>query len=288
MGFNLSNFNRIGTPLLAVLATTYVIMETLRPLRQHKAPRRQRWKTNAGVALVGLTGLKLALLPGLVVCAKASQKHNIGLLHHVKCPTWLKLMLSFLLLDYGNYAWHVLNHRYSFLWRLHQVHHLDVDLDVTTAWRFHLGEILASVISRGGVVTVTGVKPAHVLQYELFYEAATAFHHSNWRLPFRLEKILTRILVTPRMHGIHHSICEKESNSNFAVIFSIWDRLHQSMCLNVPQQSIIVGHPAYLDAQEQTVAFLLALPFSPTRLWQQPNSCKANRQIINSPFSLVP
>lgn len=149
------------------------------------------------------------------------------------------------MLDYGNYLWHLLNHYVPFLWRFHNVHHIDLDLDVTTAIRFHYGEIVLSVFSRGAIILILGASPLLILVYEIFFEAATNFHHSNLRLPYHWEKLITKFIVTPRMHGIHYSIVKRETDSNFSVIFSFWDRIHQTLRLNIPSHAINIGVPAY-------------------------------------------
>ena len=147
------------------------------------------------------------------------------------------------------------------------VHHTDVDLDVTTAVRFHVGELVTSVFFRGFAVFIIGATPVMVLIYEIVFELATQFHHSNWRLFFTLENILNRLIVTPRMHGIHHSIVRAETDSNYSVIFSFWDRMHGTINLHIPQDKIITGVPGYSDPSELTIGYLLKLPFTKIRRW---------------------
>jgi sterol desaturase/sphingolipid hydroxylase (fatty acid hydroxylase superfamily) len=183
-------------------------------------------------------------------------------------PFWLEGIIAFMLLDYTNYWWHILNHKIPILWRFHFVHHTDIDLDITTAIRFHAGEMVGSVFYRGLAVLVTGASPMMVLIYEICFEAGTQFHHSNWRLPFGFEKFINTFIVTPRMHGIHHSIIRKETDSNYSVIFSFWDHLHRTINLNVPQKELITGIPVYGDPKELTIAYLLKLPFTKLRDWK--------------------
>ena len=161
----------------------------------------------------------------------------------------------------------MLNHKISLLWRFHLVHHSDPDLDVTTAIRFHFGEMIGSVLYRGSFVLLSGASAMNVLIYEILFEGATQFHHSNWKLPYKLEKALSTIIVTPRMHGIHHSMVRQETDSNYSVIFSFWDRLHQTMRLNVAQDIIVTGVPSYSNPDELTVGYLLKLPFTKIRKW---------------------
>ena len=146
------------------------------------------------------------------------------------------------------------------------MHHTDLDLDVTTAFRFHFGEMITSVVFRGAAVLLTGASPMTVLIYEICFEAAAQFHHSNTRLPLRVEKIINYLVVTPRMHGIHHSVLKRETDSNYSVIFSFWDRLHHTSRRDF-EKPVIIGVPSYSDPKELTVKELLTLPFRTIRSW---------------------
>lgn len=274
-------FDFIGAPILTGLAIGLLVLETRAELRQRKESRIKRLKNNAGLATVGLAGLRLALLPSMVSAGRWTEKNRFGLAQILPLPAPFKGILAFLLLDYTNYLWHTLNHRFPLLWRFHNVHHTDLDMDVSTAWRFHVGEVLLSVFFRGGMVAVVGAPASTVLLYEVLYEGATAFHHSNWRLPFHLERMLNKVIVTPRMHGIHHSIVRRETDSNYAVIFSMWDRLHQTVRLNIPQNEIIIGVPAYRNSSEQTPGYLLFLPFTPQRNWLLPDGTQPDRPMVS-------
>ena len=136
-------------------------------------------------------------------------------------------------MDLTFYYWHRLNHTRPLLWRFHNVHHADPDMDVTTSFRFHWGEVLYSTVFRLLQVGLIGVSPLTYLVYEVVFNGATMFHHSNLRLPVAWERRLNRVFVTPRMHGVHHSAVGPETNSNYSVIFSWWDRLNRSLRLNV-------------------------------------------------------
>jgi sterol desaturase/sphingolipid hydroxylase (fatty acid hydroxylase superfamily) len=192
----------------------------------------------------------------------------------IDAPIAIKAIISFLLLDYSNYIWHILLHKLPILWRFHLVHHTDLDLDVTTAFRFHFGEMIGSVFFRGAAIILIGASPVIVLIYEIAFEAATQFHHSNTKLPFRFEKVLNYLIVTPRMHGIHHSIIKKDADSNYSIIFSFWDRIHKTINLNKPQQQVVIGVPSYDDQKELTIGFLLKLPFTAIRPWKKYTSEK--------------
>lgn len=180
----------------------------------------------------------------------------------------LKAIIAFLLLDYANYLWHIVLHKLPLMWRFHLVHHTDLDLDITTAFRFHFGELIGSLFFRGAAVILIGASPLVVLIYEIAFDASNQFQHSNIKLPFRFEKIINKIFVTPRMHGIHHSMKRRETESNFSIIFSFWDRLHKTIRLNVHQHELITGVPVYPDKNELTSGKLLILPFTKIREWK--------------------
>lgn len=257
-----------GLPILIGIFVLLFIMESVSQLRARKENRIKRAIINSGVAIPGFIALRLLLLPAMVWIAYKNQEWKIGLNYLYEFDVWVEGTIAFLLLDYTNYLWHVLNHRVSWLWRFHIVHHTDIDLDVTTAIRFHAGEMIWSVFYRGFAVFILGVSPLLVLVYEIVFEAATQFHHSNWKLPFRLEKFLNRFIVTPRMHGIHHSIVRHETDSNYSVIFSFWDRIHRTINLGIAQNQIITGVPVYSNPKELTIRYLLKLPFTNIREWK--------------------
>jgi sterol desaturase/sphingolipid hydroxylase (fatty acid hydroxylase superfamily) len=263
----LRRFDRWAAPALTVVALALLLLETRRPLRRRTRPRPERWWRNVALAAPSLPAMRLTLLPAMVGLTQAMAPRRLLL---ARLPDPLRLALELLALDYLAYAWHRLLHA-PLLWRLHRVHHNDLDMDLTTAWRFHFGEMLASMPVRAGLPAVLGVRPATVIGYEAVFEACTAFHHSNSRLPISLERALAWVLVTPRAHGIHHSIVQEQTHSNFGVVLMLWDALHRTRRLNVPQQSVTIGVPAYPRAASQTVAQLLALPLAPLDAWARPD-----------------
>ena len=204
---------------------------------------------------------RLAIIPAGLFASDWSQTNNFGLLWHLPVPLWLGYVIGFLLLDCTFYYWHFLNHHIPFLWRFHNVHHIDLDLDVSTAVRFHYGEMIFSIGFRSLQVGLLGIPATMFLFYELIFEAATEFHHSNWKMPIHIERFLVKWIVTPRMHGIHHSIVEEETGSNFSVIFAFWDRIHRTIRLNIPQDQITIGVPGYLNFRYQKLPLLWVLPF---------------------------
>lgn len=263
-----SVFDKIGAPILTILFVGLLIFETKLPLRKRVKSRTRRVIINFIVSIPAFSLLRFLFIPIVVWLAYKNEALHFGLNYLYNLPWWTGGMIAFLILDYGNYVWHIVNHKVPFLWRFHVVHHTDQDLDVTTAFRFHFGELIGSVFFRGAITFLSGASPITVLTYEIFFEAATQFHHSNWKLPFILERALNILIVTPRMHGIHHSVVKNETDSNFSVIFSFWDRLHHTINLNKPQQQVVVGVPSYSNPDELTIGYLLKLPFTTIRFWR--------------------
>jgi sterol desaturase/sphingolipid hydroxylase (fatty acid hydroxylase superfamily) len=233
---------------------------------------------NAALTGLGfLTGV-LAVRPAALGAALWAEGHSIGFLHLASLPLWVKVAAGVLLMDLSFYYWHRLNHTRPLLWRFHNVHHADPDMDVTTAFRFHFGEVLYSTVFRLLQVGLIGVVPLTYVVYEVVFNGATLFHHSNLRLPVAWERRLNRVFVTPRMHGVHHSAVGSETNSNYSVIFSWWDRLNRSLRLNVGQRDIVIGVPGYLRPGDNRVLPMLTLPFAKQRpYWRWPSGKAALR-----------
>lgn len=281
-------FDKIGVPLLGAAVVTLFVWQLKRPLRRRVRVLEERFMENGSVALTALPALRFALLPAMYAAARFANRRRFGVLQWFKVPGMLKYALGFALLDYSNYLWHVILHKVPLLWRFHNVHHTDMDLDLSTAWRFHAGENIASVPYRSMAVAVIGVPAPLVLLYEVVFEGCTAFHHSNLRLPFAFEKRLCRFVVTPRMHGIHHSVVKSETDSNYAVILSCWDRLHRTLRLNARQEDLVIGVPSYRDPAEQTPMGLLLMPFRKQRAWQLPNDQIPGREESGERTELLP
>jgi sterol desaturase/sphingolipid hydroxylase (fatty acid hydroxylase superfamily) len=257
---------------LIVLAAFLVLfaLERMFPLRQTTRALLGRLLIN--FALSALTfGVALVLVkPAAMRALHWSVERPFGMLQLVAMPAWLQWCVAFLLLDLSFYYWHVLNHRVPFLWRFHNVHHFDPDLDVSTGFRFHFGEVAMSAAFRVVQAALIGPTLKQFLAYELLFQIHTLFEHSNWRLPKKLERVLNLFFVTPRMHGIHHSHFRDETNSNYSVVFSFWDRLHRSLQLNVPQDEITIGVPGYSAPADNAVWPVLAAPFRKQRpYWTQ-------------------
>ncbi len=214
---------RIGA-FVASLAL-FLLLSLRWPLRVAAAGRLRRARDNLVLLLVGAVIVRLMAPVSALAAAFLAQQHGFGLLHWLDLRLSLAFLAALLLLDLGMYAQHVALHAWMPLWRLHRVHHSDTDLDATTGVRFHPAEIALSVIYKAVVVALIGAPPAAVIAFEIVLNACSLFNHSNLALPRRFERALRRVLVTPAMHWVHHSIEARESQHNFGFCLSGWDRL---------------------------------------------------------------
>jgi sterol desaturase/sphingolipid hydroxylase (fatty acid hydroxylase superfamily) len=266
-------------------------LENLQPLRRLKRSRPRRWAVNLAVTALSF-GVGAAVVRPLALAAAAwTQSRSLGLFPWLALPFWVQFFLGFLWMDATFYFWHRANHVYPLLWRFHNVHHVDPDLDVSTSFRFHYGETFFSSVFRLVQVLLVGISPVTYLAYELFFNMATIFHHSNVALPIDWERRVNKVLVTPRMHGIHHSVVGSETNSNYSVIFSWWDRLNRSLRLNVPQGEVIIGVPGYLLPGDNHIWPLLQQPFQKQRpYWRWPGGNPSFRKTVahQDPQHLLP
>jgi sterol desaturase/sphingolipid hydroxylase (fatty acid hydroxylase superfamily) len=242
-----------------------VWLERRRPLREERESKLRRSARNLAVAAAGAAALRLTEAPLAERLTALVERRGWGLLKLVRLPGWLEVAAAVVLLDYTLYLWHVLTHRVPWLWRFHVVHHIDLDLDATTALRFHFAELVISVPWRAAQILALGVSPLAFSVWQTLLMLSVLFHHSNVRLPVGLERRLNLFVVTPRMHGIHHSTVREETDSNWSSGLTVWDRLHGTLRLDVPQVAIDIGVPAYREPREVGLAAMLALPFGEER-----------------------
>ncbi len=258
--------------LVAGALVALLVLERRRPLRREVESKLTRGARNLAVAGVGAVALQLTESPVAFSLTALVERHHLGLLKRLPLPVWLEVALAVILLDYTLYVWHVLTHKVPFLWRFHVAHHVDLDLDASTALRFHFGELVVSVPWRVGQIILIGVSPLALSVWQTLLLLSILFHHSNVRLPVGAERWLNRLIVTPRMHGIHHSVVREETNSNWSSGLTVWDRLHGTLRLNVPQDEIVIGVPAYREPEEVELIKVLGMPFMEQRpVWQLPN-----------------
>lgn len=228
---------------LAGLFTTLLWLERRRPLRARTAPQLPRLASNIAAGAVAAAVVGLAEAPLTRRLAESAERRQRGLVHHLGLPGPARDALALVLLDYTLYLWHILLHRAPLLWRWHQVHHRDADLDVSTALRFHAMELLWSVPWRAGQVVLIGVSPDVLRLWGQLTVAEVMFHHSNLRLPPRLERLLEPLLVTPARHGVHHANQAALQHANFSSGLALWDHLHGTTAPAVPQERITIGLP---------------------------------------------
>ena len=201
------------------------LWELARPRRRLTQPRWLRWYANLGVVALN-TALVWVLVPlAPVALAVVAGSRGWGVLNLVGLPFWLEIVLAVVVLDLAIYLQHVMFHAVPALWRLHRMHHADLDFDVTTGTRFHPVEILVSVAIKMAAVALLGPPAVAVLIFEVLLNGTSMFNHSNVRLPARLDRVLRWIVVTPDMHRVHHSDAPAETNSNFGFNLPWWDRL---------------------------------------------------------------
>lgn len=267
----------ITVAAVALFALLFAV-ERFFPLR--RSTRSLVWRLIVNVAISALTFLAAATLvqPATQWALHWSNSKPFGLVHLLPLPVWLELVLSVLLMDLAFYYWHLANHRIPLLWRFHNVHHTDPELDVSTAFRFHFGEIALSSFFNVIQISLIGISPWAFAVYQLVFQSEVLFHHSNLRLPIAFERLLSKVLVTPRMHGIHHSQVHRENNSNFGTVFPWWDRFHRTLGLNIPQSEVVVGIPAYSLPADNSVPNALLMPFRKQRdYWRSPDGTEVQR-----------
>jgi sterol desaturase/sphingolipid hydroxylase (fatty acid hydroxylase superfamily) len=241
---------------------TLAILERRRPLRRTVEPGLQRTGRNLAIAAIGAIAVNLAETPIVLRAAAMVERRRFGLVKWLRLPLWLEVCAAVVLMDYTLYLWHILTHRVPALWRFHAVHHIDLDMDASTAIRFHFGELVLSTPWRVAQVVAIGTSPLALSIWQTGLLASILFHHSNLELPLDVERRLSRVVVTPRMHGIHHSAFRRETESNWSSGLSVWDRLHRTLRLNVPQLEITIGVSGFHSVDAVGLTKMLALPFN--------------------------
>jgi sterol desaturase/sphingolipid hydroxylase (fatty acid hydroxylase superfamily) len=235
---------RIGVFLAVLLAMA--VWEVAAPRRRQEIPRVIRWTNNLALVVVDTLILRLSFPILAVGLALIAEERGWGLFNVLEVPLWLAVLLSILLLDLAIYLQHVLFHAVPALWRLHRMHHADLEFDVTTGLRFHPVEILLSMAIKLAVVAALGAPAVAVLIFEVLLNATAMFNHANIRLPAGVDRVLRWIVVTPDMHRVHHSVIPVETNSNFGFNLPWWDRLlgtyraqpkagHEGMTIGIEQ-----------------------------------------------------
>ena len=251
----------LGATLVIGAFATLAWLERRRPLRRRVDDPRRREARNLTMAVASAVAIRLTEKPLTDRLARFVHRRGIGLVKPLGLPAALEVVLAVVLLDYTLFVWHVLTHRVPWLWRFHRVHHADLDLTASTALRFHFAEMMLSVPWRAAQVVLVGASPLSLSVWQTATLLAILFHHSNVRLPQAVERRLCRLVMTPRMHGIHHSIVPEETDSNWSTILSFPDYLHGTKRLDVPQEWVTIGVPGLRDRDAQRLRTLITLPF---------------------------
>ncbi|MEQ6201811.1 sterol desaturase family protein [Sulfitobacter sp. HNIBRBA2951] len=247
--------------LFAVLA----LAEAYAPRRVRRQKQTTRWMTNWGMTVLNTVALRLMalVLPLLAVGAAAdAAAQGWGLLNWVAWPLWVEVLIAVVVLDFAIWFQHLVTHKVPLLWRLHRVHHADVDIDVTTAIRFHPVEIGLSMLLKIGLVYLLGPAAIAVIIFEIMLNGTAMFNHANLRLPARVDAVVRCVLVTPDMHRVHHSVHRHEHDSNYGFSLSIWDRMFGTYIAQPAQ-----GHDdmdiglQWQDPRPGKLSWSLTLPF---------------------------
>lgn len=250
--------------LLAALAVWGLLLAGLErrlPLRPRVRPFPERFRTNLLLAVTQLAAAAFVVVPAADWMRAQLGAEAWGLLPALGMGPTAASVIGVILLDATFYLWHRANHRVPFLWRFHRVHHSDPDLDVTTALRFHAGEVLLSISLRLTQVLALGVPAEAFLIYSGAFQAAVLFHHSNLRLPAQFDRALSWLIVTPRLHGVHHSQVRAETDSNYSVLTSLWDRLGGTLRHAVDDQAVRIGLAEFPAEPFNRPARALTLPW---------------------------
>ena len=251
----------LGKVLLIGGVAALMWLERRRPLRHAVEPGLRRVARNITIGAVTAATVAAIERPIVTRVAGVTQQQGWGLVARLPISDRVKGVIAIALMDYTLYWWHVLLHRVPALWRLHAPHHADRDLDLSTGVRFHFTEFLASIPWRCAQVIVIGITPRTLALWQTLTLAEVLFHHSNLRLPRAVERRLSHIVVTPRLHGLHHSVLESERDTNFSSGLSVWDRLHGTADLELDRDEVTIGLPGHRSPWDAMLVETLMMPF---------------------------
>ena len=251
---------------LAAFAGMFSVMalwELLAPRRPWAVGRASRWPSNLGILVADVLAVRLLLPTAAAGVALVAAERGFGLFHVIGLPFWLAAPIGFLALDLVIYGQHVMFHHVPWLWRLHRMHHADLDIDVTTGVRFHPVEILLSLVIKIATVALLGIPAAAVVCFEVVLNATSMFNHANASLPRWLDRVARLMLVTPDMHRVHHSVLRQETDSNFGFNLPWWDRLFGTYRAEprAGHDGMTIGLPVFRDPGELRLDRLLTQPF---------------------------
>ena len=240
----------------------FLVLELLVPYRPSSVSKVTRWINNIALTVFNSLILQLVFAGAVVRIAMYVSTHRLGVLNMVELPAWVELLVTVAFMDFMLFIWHLLNHEVPFIWRFHRVHHSDLNMDVSTATRFHIGELAISAVIKISLIFFLGASPLGVLIFESALVLCAQFHHSSLKVPRWFETIFWILFVPPSMHRIHHSVVIKERNTNYGTIFSTWDRWLGTLLTGVDQKRLLIGVGAYQKPEELNFHHLLAMPFT--------------------------
>jgi sterol desaturase/sphingolipid hydroxylase (fatty acid hydroxylase superfamily) len=239
------------------------IIEFLLPRRTLKPIKTKRWITNLLIIFIDSVLVKLLFKTAAIGVALWAVINGYGLFNFIEAPYWLAFGLSFAVLDFSIWLTHVASHKIPILWKIHRMHHSDVDIDASTGIRFHPFEIVLSMCWKFLVVLVLGAPVLSVLIFEIVLNSGALFNHSNIKIPLKFDRILRWIIVTPDMHRVHHSVISREHNSNYGFNLSIWDKIF-STYVDQPEmghREMTIGLPDWQDEKPARLDWAMMVPF---------------------------
>ncbi|MDY6855238.1 MAG: sterol desaturase family protein [Thermodesulfobacteriota bacterium] len=240
----------------------FLILEITIPYRPNSVSKTKRWANNMLITLFNSVIINLLFSALIVKTAIYVNTHQLGILNLIDLPRWPKICITVVFMDLMLYVWHLLNHEMPLFWRFHRVHHSDLNMDVSTATRFHIGELAISAVIRISLIFFLGASTFGVFIFESLLVLCAQFHHSSLKVPGWFEKFFWILFVPPSMHRIHHSVVIKERDTNYGTIFSLWDRSFGTFLSNVDQDRIRIGMGAYPKPNKLNFHQLLAMPFT--------------------------
>ncbi len=240
----------------------FLVLELLAPYRPVSVSKVRRWTINLTLAALNSAVLSLLLAPAVLQATTYVTARRLGVMNVVEVSPWVKISVTVVLMDCALYAWHLLNHRLPFLWRFHRVHHSDLNMDVSTATRFHIGELVMSGVVKIVLVFLLGADRSGVLIFESLLLFCAQFQHSSLKLPEWFETYFWTLFVPPSMHRIHHSVIIRERDTNYGTILSLWDRVFGTLLAQADQGRIRIGLGAYQIADKLSLPRLMLMPFT--------------------------
>jgi sterol desaturase/sphingolipid hydroxylase (fatty acid hydroxylase superfamily) len=255
--------NAVSLGIFVAIFATLALAEMRWAKRPLAADKGRRWRANLGLALVNLLLQRVTLGAAMVLAAQYAEARGWGLFNLFPLPFWLEAILVILVLDAAIYLQHVATHLVPVLWRLHKVHHADLDIDTSTGLRFHPVEILLSLVYKAALVLALGADPWLALAYGVILSSFSLFTHSNIALPAALDRALRFVICTPDMHRRHHSVLVDETNSNYGNFLSAWDRLFGTYfwAPRLGHDKVVLGLADCRAEAKLGLVALLAMPF---------------------------